>query len=237
MKLLYLIPGRVGPGFNQNEVERRELLLQKIALPGTEIHAAVSGEGPLSIESACDEANSIPSMIKAAVKAEQGGYDGIIVGCAGDPGVDALKEAVSIPAVGPAQVTFALAALIGRKFSVITPARGTVGTTYDLIAKYGFRDNFASVRCAELTVLGITEDPILAEKRTTEESIIARDQDGADCIALGCMSLAFAGFDKKLSANLGIPVINPVESAVHTLESMVVMGLSQSKKAYPLFRS
>ena len=232
MKILYLIPGSVGPGFDIDEVKRREGILQAMVSPGTEIVADVSGEGPLSIESACDEANSVPSMIRKAVQAEKDGFDGIIIGCAGDPGIECLKEAVKIPVIGPAQVSFAYANLVGRKFAVIAPVDSCIGTTLDLIRKYGYADSCAGIRSAQVSVLDITKDPLIAEKRTKEESILARDRDGADCIALGCMSLAFAGFDERLSGEIGIPVINPLKAAVFTMEAMVKMRLTQSPKAY-----
>ena len=233
MKLLFLIPGSVGPGFDMDEVKRREKILQGIVSPGTAITADVSGEGPLSIESACDEANSIPSMICRAVLAEKEGCDGIIIGCAGDPGIECLKEAVKIPVVGPAQVSFAYANLVGRRFSVITPVDSTVGTTIDLIRKYGYTESLASIRSAQVSVLDITRDPLIAEKKSGEEAIAARDRDGADSIVLGCMSLAFAGFDARLAQKIGIPVINPLKAAVYTLETMVKMQLAQSGKAFP----
>ena len=47
------------------------------------------------------------------------------------------------------------------------------------------------------------------------------------------MSLAFAQIDKEISRQLGIPVVNPLTAAVHTLEALVRMGVSHSKKAYP----
>ena len=52
-------------------------------------------------------------------------------------------------------------------------------------------------------------------------------------MTLGCMSLAFAQIDKEISRQLGIPVVNPLTAAVHTLEALVRMGVSHSKKAYP----
>ena len=151
MKILYLIPGSVGPGFDIDEVKRRERILQGMVSPGTEIHADVSGEGPLSIESACDEANSVPSMIKKAVQAEKDSFDGIIIGCAGDPGIECLKEAVGIPVVGPAQVSYAYSNLVGRKFSVIVPVDSCIGTTIDLVRKYGYADSCASIRSAQVS--------------------------------------------------------------------------------------
>jgi hypothetical protein len=40
-------------------------------------------------------------MLQAAVQAEREGYEGIITGCAGDPGLDAARELVRIPVVNP----------------------------------------------------------------------------------------------------------------------------------------
>ncbi|MCP4321048.1 MAG: hydrogenase expression protein HupH, partial [Alteromonadales bacterium] len=41
--------------------------------------------------------------IKQAIKAERAGADAIIIDCMGDPGLNACREAVSIPVIGPCQ--------------------------------------------------------------------------------------------------------------------------------------
>ena len=233
MKILYLVPGSTGPGFDEREIERRRKILQEMAAEGVTVEAGASGAGPLSIESMYDEYAVIPGSIDAIIQAQKDGYDGVIMGCAGDPGVDGAREAVSIPVIGPAQASFALASILGRHFSVISPVDETVGTTEDLVRKYGFTAQLASVRSAGITVLGINENPELAAERALEEIFKAKKEDGADCIVLGCMSLAFAQFDKKASKLAGIPVINPAFASLKLLETQISMGLSHSKKAYP----
>ncbi|MEA4847188.1 MAG: aspartate/glutamate racemase family protein [Clostridiaceae bacterium] len=234
MRLLYLVPGSTGPGFEESIIERRRDILQEMASAGTVIEAKASGTGPLSIESMYDEYAVIPGAIEAIIRAEKEGIDGVIMGCAGDPGVDGAREVVSIPVVGPAQASFAIASILGRRFSIVTPVDQTIGTSIDLAVKCGYRESLASVRSAGITVLDINKDPDIAAKRSLEAARKARDEDGADCIVLGCMSLAFAGFDKEASKELGIPVINPAMASLKVLETLVAMGISQSKRAYPM---
>ncbi|MBQ3201657.1 MAG: AroM family protein [Clostridia bacterium] len=234
MKLLYLLPGNVEIGLGMKEMERRGAILQSIAQPGTTIDISYVPTGPASIESMCDEYQAIPGVIKAVAEAEQAGYDGVIVGCAGDPGVDGAREMVKIPVIGPAQASYVVCSMLGRKFSIITPLQEMIGTTEELVVKCGLKDKLASLRSTDITVLDINRNPNIAKERTLEEAIKARDIDKADCITLGCMSLAFAQIDKEISAEIGIPVVNPLTAAVHLLESMVLMGVSHSKKAYPL---
>jgi len=45
---------------------------------------------------------AIPEMVGFAIAAERDGIDAVLVDCMGDTGLSAIREAVSIPALGPA---------------------------------------------------------------------------------------------------------------------------------------
>lgn len=62
----------------------------------------------------CDEYQAIPGVIEATVQAEKDGFDGVIIGCAGDPGVDGAREMVKIPVIGPAQASYVVCSMLGR---------------------------------------------------------------------------------------------------------------------------
>ena len=66
-----------------------------------------------------------------------------------------------------------------------------------------------------------------------EESQKAIQEDSADVIVLGCMSMAFMGVSDMMQKSLGIPVVNPALLSLTVLEGLVHADLSQSKKAYP----
>ena len=233
MRLLYLLPGNIKKGLGEAEFQRRGEVLQSLAGPGVTIEIADVPTGPSCIECMCDEYQAIPGVIEATVQAEKDGFDGVIIGCAGDPGVDGAREMVKIPVIGPAQASYVVCSMLGRRFSVITPLQELLGTTEELVKKCGLGDSLASIRSTDITVLDINRNPGIAAERTLEEAQKCRDLDRADCVTLGCMSLAFAQIDKEISRQLGIPVVNPLTAAVHTLEALVRMGVSHSKKAYP----
>ena len=60
--------------------------------------------GPHSIEYRMEEAMLVPDLVTKAVEAEREGVDGLVVDCMADPGVDVLREGVSIPVVGPGRL-------------------------------------------------------------------------------------------------------------------------------------
>ena len=58
-------------------------------------------------------------------------------------------------------------------------------------------------------------------------------EDKADSILFGCMTMSFAGLEKKLEKEIGIPVLNAGRVALKTLESLISMKISHSETAYP----
>jgi len=87
----------VGP----QEIARRQALLQELAASGTAVTAEHTQSGPAAIESARDAGAVVPELIRLTPLAEQRGFDALIIGCFSDPGIDALRELLTIPVVGP----------------------------------------------------------------------------------------------------------------------------------------
>lgn len=237
-KLLFIVPGE---GLSEQELVRRRTVLQQHAFQGTEVHIQGCKNGVKSIESYYEDTLAAPAVVAAAIQAEADGYDGVMIGCAGDPGLYAAREMLRIPVVGPGENAVHWAAMAGTAFSVIAIVDNCVPRHRQLVQRSGISPaRLASVRAANVSVLDIAKDPDIARKRVVEEARLAVERDGADCIILGCLSLAFALFDRELSQLLGVPVINPALAALKQLESMVALGISHSKTAYrvpPKFRS
>lgn len=238
MKLLFIVPGE---GLSEQELTRRRMVLQQHSFSGTEIHIKSCRNGVRSIESYYEDALATPAVIEEAIQAEAEGYDGVIIGCAGDPGLYAIREMVRIPVVGPGENAVHLASTLGRAFSIIAIVDNCVPRHHQLVQRAGIaHTQLASIRAANMSVLDIAKGPDIAKRRVTEEARHALTSDGADCIILGCLSLAFALFDRELAQALGVPVINSALAALKQLESLVSLGVSHSKVAYrlpPKFRN
>jgi allantoin racemase len=233
MRVLYFIPGPISKGpLGPQELLRRQSILQKQAGANTEVLVRDAESGPSSIESLYEEYLSVPGMMQAVADAEREGIDAVIAGCFGDPGVDGAREIAGIPVIGPCESSMHLAAMLGYKFSVVTVLDEVKPIIRKVLHHTGLESRMASVRVIETSVLDIAGRRSAVFNRLVDAGRLAIDQDGADTLILGCMSLAFQELSLELGDVLGVPVISPAEAALKTAETLVSLKLSQRKKAY-----
>lgn len=191
-----------------------------VVRPDAEIIAVTPRTGPVSIESHYDEALAVPGVL-AAID-EHPGADGYLVACFGDPGIDAAREIAEAPVLGIAEAAMHVASTLGRGFSVITTLSRSVGRTWDLAAHYGFAGRCLGVHACEIAVLDLESNPDTAAILAGAcRQALARD--GSDAIVLGCAGMA--DLARRLSAELGVPVIDGVAAGVGMLAAMAAMGL------------
>lgn len=235
MKLLYLIPGTMHETAEGcAEMERRRAILQTHAFSGTTVEVSDTETGPSSIESVFEEYLSIPATVARAVQAQKQGYDGIVLGCYADPGIDTLREMLEIPVAGPFESSCFTALTLGHRFSILTVTPEMCPVLEDeFAAKGGNPRRLASVRAIDLDVLGLLQSPELLQERLLKAAEQAICQDGADTLILGCITLAFSGMDRVLEEAFGVPCINPILTALKQCEGNVSIDLGHSKKAFP----
>lgn len=235
MQGLYLIPGwmsRTDSG--AAEMARRRAAVQRIAGPNWTMDAWEVPGGPSSIESAYEEYRSVPGAIDRLVEAERAGFDGAILGCFGDPGIEAAREMVAMPVIGPGEAAMLIAASLGHRFSIVTVLDSLNFLLERLAWQVGVDRKLGSVRGIGVPVLELGRDPEETFRRMVREGEAARDHDRADVIIMGCMSMAFQDRQADLSRILGIPVVNPVYAAVKLMQAFCDLGLSHSRRAYPV---
>ncbi len=234
MRILYLIPAPVSKGvLGMPEISRRAQILQEHASSGVEILVRDTEHGPVSIESNYEEYLAIPGALEEIVRAEEEGIDAVIMGCFGDPGVDAARELVDIPIIGPAECSMHLAGMLGYSFSVLTVLDNVVPLIRKIAKLTGLESRVASIRTIETSVLSLAGARDDAMQRLLEVGTKAIQADNADTLVLGCMSLAFLDISEELGSMLGVPVVNPAIASLKAAESLVQMRLAHSKKAFP----
>src|SRR5690606_15706646 len=103
MKIVYVVPGPLSrTETGKAEMDRRLSILRSYAAPGTEVDIVDVDEGPSSIESLFEEYLSIPKTVEKMLEMEKKGYHSAILGCYGDPGLDAIREVTKdMVVVGP----------------------------------------------------------------------------------------------------------------------------------------
>jgi len=234
MRIAYVVPGPMSKGpMGKKEVERRERLLNAWAFPGTEVRVLDVAEGPASIESAYEEMLAIPPTLDLIMDVERQGYDAAIIGCFGDPGLEAARELVTMPVLGPCESSMLLAAGLGHKFSVLTIFDSLIAGQELLAVKTGVSEKLASVRATNIPVLELMTDPEVSKARLTEVAQACVKEDRADAFLFGCMTMSFLDMADEISATVGAPAINAGKAALKHAEMLVSMGLAHSKTAWP----
>ena len=169
-------------------------------------------------------------LIEEIEKTRDQDYDGLIVFCASDPGVAAAKECLDIPVAGLLETSVALARLVGRRYTWLSPMSCGNGFVRDKIALTGLEPYMASIRAIEIPVVDLHEDGALLTK-TVSEGRKAIEQDGADSLIIGCTGMF--GLADDVEQALGVPVIDAGVAGIRMCEMLVKMRLRQSKRAYP----
>ena len=234
MRILYQLTSPMDRTIGAHEVSRRQTLLARHAAPSTEVEVRPTADGPASIESARDAALVVPELLTLGPAAERAGFDALIVGCFSDPGIDALREVLRIPVIGPGASAMHLAAQLGTRFSVLSPAGRGHGRLAARLRALALAPLFASVRGIGLSVMDLARQTPGAFDKAAEAGRRAVDEDGAEVLVLGCMSMAFVpGLTEALQERIGVPVVNPVLAGLKTAEMAAGMKLVHSKAAYP----
>jgi allantoin racemase len=205
--------------------------------PDTEVSLVQIMSGPASIESAFDSVLAAPEVVGRVLEAERDGVDAVVIDCMDDPALEAAREAVSIPVLGPSQTSMHLASLLGHRFSIVTVLDRSVAPFEDQARRYGLEGNLASVRWISIPVLELDEDRDLVVSELVRESLAAIEQDGAHVVIFGCTGMlgCAAGVREGLrAAGWGsVPVIDPIPATLRVAEALVEAGLSHSKRTYP----
>ncbi|HSR13687.1 MAG TPA: aspartate/glutamate racemase family protein [Thermodesulfobacteriota bacterium] len=221
MKICYLFPGI---GMSKAELARRESILNRIAAQGTTVEVKTVEEGPMAIENAMDEYQAMPNILKFIQK-HQDEYDALIIGCAGDAGLEGAREQARIPIAGPGESSLLLGTVGDKRFSLITTSLERAACKRKLVRDAGLDVNrLVSSHSLGIPVLEMGKDP----KRTQQALIRAMKEAksrGADVMVLGCMSAAFldSALLKEAEREGGIPLINPIVTAVKMAEALVAM--------------
>lgn len=195
---------------------------------GCKVTNAQINLGPASIESAVDEILAAPGVVDAAIKAEADGAQAIVIDCMLDPGLDAAREAVSVPVIGCGEA--AMRSTNGP-FAIVTVLQRQERAFADLARKYALADAMIGTIGIGVPVLSLETDRmnvVAATIRGSKEAVVA----GAEIIIFGCTGMM--GFADEVAASLNeIKVIDPLPNAIVTAHEAVQGQQKTDKSIYP----
>jgi allantoin racemase len=173
-------------------------------------------------------------ITEAGLTAESEGFDAVIMDTVSDSGLYALRSRLTIPVIGPGMVSYLVGMLLGKRFSIITMWDQWLHLYEKNLTTYNLWDHCASIRAVGIqpdfeTLLTGKEDQVFPRIAAVARSAV--EEDGADVILLGSTTMHQVA--PYLAEHLPVPVINPGPVAIKIAESLVQLGLSHSKVAFP----
>jgi allantoin racemase len=237
MRKIAFLMASASTGRLSGELARREKILRSIASPDTQIDVFGLEEDPGrshlgTIQSAYEAALSTTEDIECAMAAEKAGYKAVIIPCGGDPGVAPLREVLSVPVIPPGSTAKHLCSLLGPRFSVLTTGKDPPIRT-EIQERDGLL-KLVSIHPVGLTVPEVRANPEEAFETMAREGRRAVEEYGACSVTYGCMSMGFLMVDEGLTEEIGVPAVNPVKAAVKMAETLIDLGITHSKRAYPV---
>ena len=141
-----------------------------------------------------------------------GGFDAILLGCFGDPGLEALREVASAPVYGLAEAAIREADAFGQPFAILTLGRAWIAMLEERVLLARARARFVGVFAGQGDGLDAARDAgaVLARLQGLADDAV---RAGASTLILG--GAALAGF----AAGLRTParLIDGLEAAMRAI--------------------
>ena len=218
----------INPNTTQSMTDSIYNMAVRYADADTEITAVSPLTGPDSIECYVDEYLAVPGVIQEVIKGDkEENADAFIIACFGDPGLAAAREVTEKPVLGICESAITTAKFIAPYFSVVSVLDRSRKVTEDVVKAYGAESFCRSIRTTGLSVLEFGKNPEKGLKALAEQGRRAVEEDGAECILLGCAG--FVDFVDRLREELRVPVLDGVMPAVKLAEALVKMNVKTSK--------
>jgi len=187
-------------------------------LPGVTVEFDTLAEGPAAIETQADvEQAAFPVL--ARLRNRQA--DASVIGCFSDPGLHLCRSELGHPVIGIGEAAYAQAVGFGVPFGIVSIVQASLGRHLRQVRSLGYKDFLAGDRSLDLGVAGLA-DPDRAMTRLIEVGSALRDRDGAQVLILGCASMGV--YRPAVEAELGLPVIDPVQAAIVRAHALLVLG-------------
>lgn len=221
---------------DRSTMDDREKMLSEAVSPGTEVSVDCIKKGPDELDCNTDEAFAAAELVKESIRAEKEGYDAIVIYCVSDVGIDAVRENVRIPVIGPGETTLAVASLTCNRFTVITTESRNIPRTYRRMRKNAIaRDKMTSVRALDIPIGELRTNPEATGQYLHKVCEEAVRYEGIDGVILGCLGMA--NYGAAIESQLPVKVFDPAFIALAYAELCVRIGIRHIEASYPVFKN
>lgn len=136
----------------------------------------------------------------------------IVIGAFGNPGLQALRQRVTVPVVGIGEAAMLEAAAGGRRFGIVSTTPALQGAIERGAHQLGLGRQLTDLRFTPGDPRVLAEDPCLQEEHLAEAVQACIELGGAEAVIIGSGPLARAA--DVLSLRFALPVISPVAAGI-----------------------
>ena len=230
-RVLVIVPF---PMSEENRDQRRDQLKAVELGPDIAFEFESVRVAPKNYVSASDMALAEFGALEAGLRAEERGFDAVCIDTMSDSGMAALRSELSIPVIGPGRASVLMAMMLGQRFSIVAMWPHWKHLYTKTLTDLGVESHCASIRWIDATpdnqsLLAGREDEVFPALEAVARRCV--EEDGADVILLGSTTMHQA--HAHLVEALPVPVINPGPLTYKLAETVLGLGLSHSRTAYP----
>ena len=174
---------------------------------GHRVRCVELDDAPPGIETDEHVSEVIPLLLDAVSNARA---DAIVISCFSDPGIGRVRAATRLPVTGIAEAAYLAALGLGERFGIVSLGPSSIVRHRRYLESLKLERRLAGDRSLDMTIVELVASNVV--ERVARIGAALRDEDGADVVVLGCAGLGT--YRAALQAELGIPVIDPVQAGV-----------------------
>ena len=205
---------------NSNEAVTRciaDAAAETCGSPELRIDCVTLAGAPFGIESAAD-IDAASALVVETVEQRANEHDAFIIACYSDPGLAVSRRVSTKPVFGIQESAISEAVVNDRPFGVLALSPESIARHLAYIASRGATDVHVGERPLNVSVEQGVSDPATFDKIVAEGRKLI-DSNGAELLVLGCAGLG--AYRARAEESLGVPVIDPVQSAVAAAVSTI----------------
>lgn len=209
----------INPNSSASVTAAIDAAIVALRLPGgPTIETRTLAEGPPSITTQRDADGVVMPLVRLV---QDDPADAFVLACFSDPGLHAVREAAGgRPVMGIAEWGLLRALTLGERFGIIALSAASLRRQRRLVGAMGLATRYAGSRAVEATAAETTGED--ARSRLAESGRALLERDGADVLVLGCAGMA--AHRAALAAELGVPVVEPVQQATAAALAAVLLA-------------
>ncbi len=229
-KVLVIVPFALDEeGVNNRRAQQKAVKLG----PDIEFDYKPVAAVPTSFMSAHDWALMEVAIWEAGMSAQEDGYDAVCIDTMSDSGMAPLRSMLDIPVISPGKASMLFALMLGNRFGVLAQWDAALPRYQKAVQEYGLAAHCAAVESFDTppdfsALMDGKEAEVFPKMKAAAERAIEK---GAEVICLGSTTMHQAAV--FLADNLPVPVVNPGPLTYKLAETVLGLGLTHSRRAFP----